>query len=85
VLADAEAPGQSVFEEGARVSAKTSQRFTRDASRVVMEHDADGGERCSIATAPAAGPTTLSNLVLLCRRYHRAVVARAMLVQQLSI
>jgi hypothetical protein len=42
VLADAEAPGQSVFEEGARVSAETSQRFACDASRVVMEHDADG-------------------------------------------
>ena len=42
VLADAEALGQSVFEEGARVSAETSQRFACDASRVVMEHDADG-------------------------------------------
>jgi hypothetical protein len=42
VLADAEAPGQSVFEGGTRVSAETSQRFSCDASRVVMEHDVDG-------------------------------------------
>ena len=71
VLADAEAPGQSVFEEGARVSAETSQRFACDASRVVMRarcrwplcwtsgprHARSRpryGERCSIATVPAA-------------------------------
>ena len=42
VLADAEAPGQSVLEDGARVSAETSQRLACDASRVVMRHDADG-------------------------------------------
>jgi 5-methylcytosine-specific restriction endonuclease McrA len=41
VLADADAPGQSVV-EGARVSAETSQRLACDASRVVMRHDADG-------------------------------------------
>jgi len=109
VLADAEAPGQSVFEEGARVSAETSQRFACDASRVVMEHDADGrfvDIGAKTRTIPPAlrrallyrdhtcrfpgcsgrfcqghhiwhwaqgGPTTLSNLVLLCRRHHRAV------------
>jgi 5-methylcytosine-specific restriction endonuclease McrA len=109
VLADAEAPGQSVVEGGARVSAETSQRLACDASRVVMRHDADGrtvevGTRTR--TIPPAlrralqhrdhgcrfpgcgltfvqghhihhwahgGPTTLSNLVMLCRRHHRGV------------
>jgi 5-methylcytosine-specific restriction endonuclease McrA len=109
VLADAEAPGQSVLEDGARVPAGTSQRLACDATRVVMRHDPDGrplevGARTR--TIPAAlrralqhrdagcrfpgcsvrfgqghhirhwargGPTTLSNLALLCRRHHRAV------------
>ena len=42
VLVDADAPGQSVLEGGARVPAGTSQRLACDASRVVMRHDADG-------------------------------------------
>jgi Domain of unknown function (DUF222)/HNH endonuclease len=42
VLADADAPGQSVLDGGARVPAGTSQRLACDASRVVMRHDADG-------------------------------------------
>jgi hypothetical protein len=42
VLADAEAPGQSVLEDGVRVPAGTSQRLACDASRVVMRHDAEG-------------------------------------------
>ena len=42
VLADPEQPGQSVLEDGARVSAETSQRLACDASRVVMRHDEDG-------------------------------------------
>src|SRR5947208_2865574 len=42
VLADVEAPGQSVLEDGAHVSAETSQRLACDASRVVMRHDPDG-------------------------------------------
>ena len=42
VLADAEALGQSVLEDGARVSAETSQRLACDASRVVMQHARDG-------------------------------------------
>jgi hypothetical protein len=109
VLADADQPGQSVLEDGARVSAETSQRLACDATRVVMRHDEDGhvtevGARTR--TIPAAlrralhhrdrgcrfpgcgvrfgqghhirhwahgGPTTLSNLVVLCRRHHRAV------------
>jgi 5-methylcytosine-specific restriction endonuclease McrA len=109
VLADADQPGQSVLEDGARVPAGTSQRLACDASRVVMRHDPDGrllevGARTR--TIPPAlrrallhrdqgcrfpgcglpfsqghhirhwaqgGPTTLSNLALLCRRHHRAV------------
>jgi hypothetical protein len=42
VLADADAPGQSVLDGGARVPAGTSQRLACDASRVVMRHGADG-------------------------------------------
>jgi hypothetical protein len=42
VLADPDAPGQSVLEDGVRVSAETSQRLACDASRVVMRHAADG-------------------------------------------
>src|SRR5882672_3888258 len=42
VLADADAPGQSVLDDGARVSAETSQRQACDASRVVMRHDPNG-------------------------------------------
>src|SRR6266498_3709725 len=109
VLADRDPPGQSVLEDGARVSADTSQRLACDASRVVMRYDDDGrlleiGARTR--TIPAAlrralhardrgcrfpgcglpfgqghhlrhwahgGPTTLSNLAMLCRRHHRAV------------
>ena len=37
VLEDADQPGQSVVEDGARVSAETSQRLGCDASRVVMQ------------------------------------------------
>jgi hypothetical protein len=109
VLADADAPGQSAFEDGVRVPAGTSQRLACDASRVVMRHDADGrivevGARtrtippalrralhhrdrscrfpgCQVRAGQAhhvrhwaqGGPTTLSNLALLCRRHHRAV------------
>jgi Domain of unknown function (DUF222) len=42
VLADPATPGQSMLEEGTRVSAETSRRLACDASRVVMRHDADG-------------------------------------------
>ena len=45
VLADADAPGQSVLEDGVRVPAGTSQRLACDASRVVMRHDPDGRVR----------------------------------------
>jgi hypothetical protein len=109
VLADAEAPGQSVLEGGGRVPAGTSQRLACDASRVVMRHDAEGrvvevGARtrtippalrralqhrdqgcrfpgCGVRVGQGhhirhwaqGGPTTLSNLALLCSRHHRAV------------
>jgi 5-methylcytosine-specific restriction endonuclease McrA len=42
VLADPEAPGQAVLEDGARVPAETSRRLACDASRVVMRHDGAG-------------------------------------------
>src|SRR5512132_3658491 len=108
-LAEADQPGQSVLEEGTRVSAETSRRLACDASRVVMRHD-DAGRVVEIGartrTIPPAlrralhhrdrgcrfpgcglplgegdhirhwangGPTTLSNLAMLCRRHHRSV------------
>jgi hypothetical protein len=109
VLADADAQGQSVLDDGARVPAGTSQRLACDASRVVMRHDTDGritevGARtrtipptlrralhhrdrhcrfpgCGIRFGHGhhirhwahGGPTTLSNLALLCSRHDRAV------------
>src|SRR5216117_4028899 len=109
VLADADQPGQSVLEDGARVPAGTSQRLACDASRVVMQHGRDGhvvevdartrtippalrralhhrdrgcrfpgcglrpGQGHHIRHWAHGGPTTLSNLALLCRRHHRAV------------
>ena len=42
VLAEAEHPGQTVLEDGVRVSAETSQRLACDASRVGMRHDEAG-------------------------------------------
>jgi hypothetical protein len=109
VLADGDQSGQSVLEDGARVSAETSQRLACDAARVVMSHDAEGrlveigartrtippalrralqhrdggcrfpgcgvriGEGHHIRHWAQGGPTTLSNLAVLCRRHHRAV------------
>jgi len=109
VLADPDQPGQSLLEDGARVSAETSQRLACDASRVVMQHGVDGrvvevsartrtippalrralhhrdrgcrfpgcgvrfGQGHHIRHWANGGPTTLSNLALLCRRHHRAV------------
>jgi 5-methylcytosine-specific restriction endonuclease McrA len=109
VLSDADAPGQSVLEDGARVPAETSQRLACDATLVVMRHDPDGrlvevgartrtippalrrallhrdrrcrfpgcgtrfGQGHHIRHWAHGGPTTLSNLALLCRRHHRAV------------
>jgi hypothetical protein len=109
VLAEPEAPGQSVLEGGTHVSSETSRRLACDASRVVMRHDTDGqvfevGARtrtippalrrvlhhrdrgcrfpgCGVSFGQGhhirhwaqGGPTTLSNLAMLCRRHHRAV------------
>src|SRR2546426_666048 len=109
VLADPDAPGQSVLEDGAHVSAETSQRLACDASRVVMRHAPDGqvvevgarprtippairralhhrdrgcrfpgcglpfGQGHHIRHWAHGGPTTLSNLAMLCRRHHRCV------------
>src|SRR3989449_2140145 len=109
VLADPDQPGQSLLEDGARVSAETSRRIACDASRVVMRHDRDGrivevgartrtippairralhhrdrgcrfpgcglpfGQGHHIRHWAHGGPTTLSNLAMLCRRHHRAV------------
>src|SRR5438046_3438805 len=109
VLADPDAPGQSILEDGAHVSAETSRRLACDASRVVMRHALDGrvvevaartrtippalrralhhrgrgcrfpgcgvrfGQGHHIRHWAQGGPTTLSNLALLCRRHHRAV------------
>jgi 5-methylcytosine-specific restriction endonuclease McrA len=108
-LADPDAPGQSILEDGAHVFAETSQRLACDASRVVMRHGRDGrvvevaartrtippalrralqhrdrgcrfpgcglpfGQGHHIRHWAQGGPTTLSNLALLCRRHHRAV------------
>src|SRR5881409_658499 len=109
VLADPDQPGQSLLEDGARVSAETSRRLACDASRVVMRHDCEGravevaarsrtippalrralhhrdrscrfpgcgvrfGQGHHVRHWAQGGPTTLSNLALLCRRHHRAV------------
>jgi 5-methylcytosine-specific restriction endonuclease McrA len=108
-LADPDQPGQSVLEDGPRVSAETSRRLACDASRVVMRHDEDGrtvevgartrtippalrralhhrdqgcrfpgcglpfGQGHHVRHWAQGGPTTLSNLAMLCRRHHRAV------------
>ena len=42
VLADPDAPGQSVLADGTHVPAETSRRLACDATRVVMQHDANG-------------------------------------------
>jgi 5-methylcytosine-specific restriction endonuclease McrA len=120
VLANADAPGQSVIENGPSVSAETSQRLGCDASRVVMRHDADGritevgartrtippalrralqhrdrgcrfpgcwvplGQGHHIKHWANGGPTTLSNLVVLCRRHHRAVHEEGYEVERLA-
>jgi 5-methylcytosine-specific restriction endonuclease McrA len=109
VLADGDHAGQSVLEDGVRVSSETSQRLACDASRVVMRYNAEGnllevgartrtippalrralqhrdqgcrfpgchvrfGQGHHIRHWAHGGPTTLSNLAILCRRHHRAV------------
>ena len=119
VLADPDQPGQSVLEDGARVSAETSRRLACDASRVVMCHDAEGrvvevgartrtippalrralhhrdrtcrfpgcgvpfGQGHHVRHWAQGGPTTLSNLALLCRRHHRAVHEEGFQIERL--
>src|SRR5436309_605511 len=61
VLADADAPGQSVLEGGTHVPAGTSQRLACDATRVVMRHDADGritSRRPASVREPGAAPSS---------------------------
>jgi 5-methylcytosine-specific restriction endonuclease McrA len=120
VLADPDAPGQSVLEDGVHVSAETSRRLACDASRVVMRHDAEGrllevgartrtiprairralhhrdrgcrfpgcgvrfGQGHHIRHWAQGGPTTLSNLAMLCRRHHRAVHEEGYQVERLA-
>jgi hypothetical protein len=119
VLANPDAPGQSVLEGGTHVPAETSRRLACDATRVVMQHDGEGrvvevGARtCTIPPAlrralhhrdigcrfpgcgvrfgqghhirhwAHGGPTTLSNLAMLCRRHHRAVHEEGYQVERL--
>ncbi|HEV8141787.1 MAG TPA: DUF222 domain-containing protein [Methylomirabilota bacterium] len=119
VLADPDQPGQSVIEDGTRVSPETSQRLACDATRVVMREDDAGrlmeiGARtrtippairralqhrdrgcrfpgCSVRFGQAhhirhwaqGGPTTLSNLVVLCRWHHRALHEEGFQVRRL--
>jgi Domain of unknown function (DUF222)/HNH endonuclease len=119
-LADPDAPGQALLEDGARVPAGTSQRLACDATRVVMRHDADGrltevgartrtippalrrallhrdhgcrfpgcgarfGQGHHIRHWAHGGPTTLSNLAMLCRRHHRAVHEEGYQVDRLA-
>ncbi len=54
VMADPDASGQSVLEDGAHVCAETSRRLACDASRVVMRQDADG--RVTEVGARGRGP-----------------------------
>jgi hypothetical protein len=61
------------LEDGIRVSAETSRRLACDASRVIMRHDHDGRIVEVGARTRTIPPALRSNLVLLCRRHHRAV------------
>jgi len=70
VLTDPDAPGQSVLDDGAHVSAETAQRLACDASRVVMQHDSHGrilevGARTR--TIPPALPRALQHRDRGCR------------------
>ena len=58
VLADPAQPGQSVLEDGARVSAETSRRLACDASRVVLRHD-EGGRVVEIGARTRTIPPAL--------------------------
>jgi len=73
-LEDPAQPGQTALEGGIRISAETSRRLACDASRVVMRHD-QNGQLVAIGarTRSFRPPRAATNLVLLCRRHHRAV------------
>jgi uncharacterized protein DUF222 len=60
VLADPATPGQSVLEEGARVSAETSRRLACDASRVVEVGARTRNDSPGVAAGPAAPGQELS-------------------------
>ena len=65
VLADPEAPGQSVLEGGTHVPAETSRRLACDASQVVMRHDGWLGERLDVGYAiDVLHPRALQPLVI---------------------
>ncbi len=57
-LAEPDQPGQSVLEDGARVSPETSRRLACDASRVVMRHD-DAGRVVEIGARTRTIPPAL--------------------------
>ena len=58
VLADPDQPGQSVLDDGAHISADTSQRLACDASRVVMRRD-DAGRLLEIGARTRTIPPAL--------------------------
>src|SRR5438128_12494995 len=64
-LADAEAPGESVLENGEHVPAETSRRLPCDASRVGMQPARDA------RVVDASGRTRTTPLALLPAHHHR--------------
>jgi hypothetical protein len=68
-LADPDALGRSVLQDGTHVSAETSRRLACDASRVVMRHAPDG-------RVVEVGARTRTIHPLSCRRFLRTVQAR---------
>ena len=82
VLADADAPGQSVL-DGRILEVGARTRTIPPALRRALHHRDRGcrfpgcglrfGQGHHIRHWAHGGPTTLSNLALLCRRHHRAV------------
>jgi len=99
VLADPDQPGQAVLEDGPRVSAETSRRLAartrtippalrralqpRDGSCRFPGCEVRMGQGHHVRHWAEGGPTTLSNLALLCRRHHRAVHEEGYQIAQL--
>jgi len=84
VLADPEAPGQSVLEDSGTGSGDSHMLGSAETSQRLACDHRDRGCRFSSCGLPFGqghhihhwahgGPTTLSNLALLCRQHHRAV------------